>query len=65
MVADDTATEALVFGEHGVARGLPRDGIHLTSGTISVALSDRITALHEAAGQIHVSTPVLGSTAGG
>lgn len=60
MLANDAATEALVVGENGVAHGLPRGGIHLAMGTISIALADRLTELHEGKGQIHVGSPVLG-----
>ncbi len=60
MVADDAATEALVFGADGIAQGLPPDGVHLAMGTISAALADRITALHAERGQVHVAAPVLG-----
>jgi len=60
MLADDAATEALVFGPEGVAHGLPRGGIHLAMGTISAALAERLTETHAANGQVHVACPVLG-----
>ncbi len=60
MLADDAATEALVFGRDGVAQGLPPGGIHLAMGTISAALAERLTAEHTDRGQVHVACPVLG-----
>ncbi len=60
MLADDAATEALVFGPDGLANGLPRGGIHLAMGTISAALAERLTETHAANGQVHVGCPVLG-----
>jgi 3-hydroxyisobutyrate dehydrogenase-like beta-hydroxyacid dehydrogenase len=60
MLADDPAVEVLVCGKDGVADGLPRGATHLTTSTMSVALTDRLTDLHVAKGQIHVSAPVLG-----
>ena len=60
MVADDAATEALVFGPDGLTAGLPRGGIHLAMGTISAALAERLTAEHATRGQVHVACPVLG-----
>jgi 3-hydroxyisobutyrate dehydrogenase-like beta-hydroxyacid dehydrogenase len=60
MLADDPAVESLVFGEGGVLASLPRGGVHISCGTIGVALSDRLTAAHSAAGQEYVSCPVFG-----
>lgn len=60
MLADDAALESLVFGNGGILASLPRGGIHISSSTISVALSDRLTAAHSAAGQTFVSSPVFG-----
>lgn len=60
MLADDPATEALVLGANGIAHGLPRGGVHLAMGTVSVALADRMTEEHERRGQVHLGAPVLG-----
>jgi len=60
MVADDAALEALVFGESGILSSLRRDSIHVSLSTISVALSDRLSAEHAKAGQQFVAAPVFG-----
>jgi 3-hydroxyisobutyrate dehydrogenase-like beta-hydroxyacid dehydrogenase len=60
MLADDAALESQVFGDGGILASLPRGGVHVSCSTISVALSDRLTAAHSAAGQEFVSCPVFG-----
>jgi 3-hydroxyisobutyrate dehydrogenase-like beta-hydroxyacid dehydrogenase len=60
MLADDPALESVIFGETGVIRNLRPGGIHISSSTISVALSERLTAAHSKAGQHFVSAPVFG-----
>jgi 3-hydroxyisobutyrate dehydrogenase-like beta-hydroxyacid dehydrogenase len=60
MVADDAALEAVVFGENGVLGELPKHGVHISLSTISVALGDRLAAVHAQAGQQFVSAPVFG-----
>ena len=60
MVADDPALESQVFGDGGILASLPRGGVHISCSTISVALSDRLTAAHSGAGQEFVSCPVFG-----
>jgi 3-hydroxyisobutyrate dehydrogenase-like beta-hydroxyacid dehydrogenase len=69
MLADDAATEAVLFGNpesgdnQGFLDALPRDAIHVTLSTISVALARRITAAHQERGQHHVAAPVFGRPA--
>jgi 3-hydroxyisobutyrate dehydrogenase-like beta-hydroxyacid dehydrogenase len=70
MLADDAATEAVLFGSSGSdgARSgfldaLPAGAIHVTLSTISVALARRITAAHQERGQHHVAAPVFGRPA--
>jgi 3-hydroxyisobutyrate dehydrogenase-like beta-hydroxyacid dehydrogenase len=60
MLADDAALESQVFGDGGILASLPHGGVHVSCSTISVALSDRLTAAHSAAGQEFVSCPVFG-----
>jgi 3-hydroxyisobutyrate dehydrogenase-like beta-hydroxyacid dehydrogenase len=60
MVADDAALESQVFSDAGILASLPRGGVHISCSTVSVALSDRLTAAHSAAGQEFVSCPVFG-----
>jgi 3-hydroxyisobutyrate dehydrogenase-like beta-hydroxyacid dehydrogenase len=60
MVADDAALDPVVFGENGIFSALPAHGLHVGMGTISVALSKKLTAAHHAAGQAYVAAPVFG-----
>jgi len=60
MVADDAALEAVVFGTGGMAENLRKGAIHVSMSTISVALSQRLTATHAKAGQRYVAAPVFG-----
>ncbi len=60
MLADDAAVEGVVFGEHGMLASLAPAATHVSSSTISVDLSRRLTAAHDAAGQHYVAAPVFG-----
>ena len=60
MLADDPALEQVAFSDGGVLKSLPKGGIHVSLSTISVKLSDRLTAAHAQAGQVFVSAPVFG-----
>ena len=60
MLADDNAVERVVFGDGGVISSLPAGAIHISSSTISVALSARLEAAHAKAGQRFVAAPVFG-----
>jgi len=60
MVADDAAAEQVVFGDNGIAGALPQGATHLSSSTISTALSRRLEAEHKARGQGYLSIPVFG-----
>jgi 3-hydroxyisobutyrate dehydrogenase-like beta-hydroxyacid dehydrogenase len=60
MLADDGAVEGMVFGEGGVLQSLGKDTTHISMSTISVALSERLTAAHARAGQHFIVAPVFG-----
>lgn len=60
MLADDAALEAVAFGDEGILAGLSRGAVHVSSSTISVALSERLAAAHAAAKQGYVAAPVFG-----
>src|ERR1700687_3319537 len=60
MLGDDNAVESLVFGDAGVIRSLRPAAIHVSASTISVALSEKMTAEHLANGQRYISAPVFG-----
>src|SRR3989475_3674704 len=60
MLADDGAVEDAVFGEEGVIGSLGKGAIHVSMSTISVALSERLSAAHANAGQRFVAAPVFG-----
>lgn len=60
MLADDQAVEAVVFGDKGVLASLPAGALHISSSTISVALSERLAQAHAEAGQRYVVATVFG-----
>jgi 3-hydroxyisobutyrate dehydrogenase-like beta-hydroxyacid dehydrogenase len=60
MVSNDEALEAIVFGEGGVLQSLRRGATHISSSTISVDLSERLSDEHMRAGQRYLAAPVLG-----
>ena len=60
MLADDKAVESVVFGGSGLAEGLPKDAVHVSMSTISVALSEQLDLAHAERGQQFVAAPVFG-----
>ena len=60
MLANDDAVESVVLGKDGIVSSLPAGATHVSSSTISVALSERLTEAHAKAGQRFVSAPVFG-----
>jgi 3-hydroxyisobutyrate dehydrogenase-like beta-hydroxyacid dehydrogenase len=60
MLADDEAVEAVTFGNGGILASLRSGATHVSSSTISVALSERLTAAHAEADQGFVAAPVFG-----
>jgi 3-hydroxyisobutyrate dehydrogenase-like beta-hydroxyacid dehydrogenase len=60
MLSNDQAVEDVVFGKGGILDSLPQGAIHISSSTISVALSDRLADAHRDAGQRYVAATVLG-----
>src|ERR1700683_2054374 len=60
MLADDDALESIVFGTRGVLASLKKGAAHISSSTISVALSKRIAAAHADADQHYLAAPVFG-----
>jgi 3-hydroxyisobutyrate dehydrogenase-like beta-hydroxyacid dehydrogenase len=60
MLANDDAVSAVTFGDDGIIASLRPGTTHVSSSTISVALSERLTAAHAEAGQRFVAAPVFG-----
>lgn len=60
MLADDAATEEVIFGSGQALAALRPGAIHVCMATISVALAKRLTLAHREAGQVYVSAPVFG-----
>jgi 3-hydroxyisobutyrate dehydrogenase-like beta-hydroxyacid dehydrogenase len=60
MLADDAAVEGVVYGDRGILASLRKGAVHVSSSTISVALSGRLTDDHRGAGQRFVAAPVFG-----
>ena len=57
---DDHAHEEVLFGPEGILESLPAGALHISLSTISVALSERLTAEHARRGQLFVAAPVFG-----
>lgn len=60
MLADDPAVEDVSLGAGGLVASLRPGATHVSSSTISVALSERLAAAHAAAGQRYAAAPVFG-----
>jgi 3-hydroxyisobutyrate dehydrogenase-like beta-hydroxyacid dehydrogenase len=60
MLADDEAVDSVVQGRDGIIEHLSQGAIHISSSTISVALSQRLSEDHARAGQRFVAAPVFG-----
>jgi 3-hydroxyisobutyrate dehydrogenase-like beta-hydroxyacid dehydrogenase len=60
MLADDRALEEVTLGAGGILEALPQGAIHVSSGTVSVNLAQRLAQAHSSARRGFVSAPVFG-----
>jgi 3-hydroxyisobutyrate dehydrogenase-like beta-hydroxyacid dehydrogenase len=60
MLFDDAAHEEVLFGANGLMDALSPGALHISCSTISLALSERLTAEHARRGQQFVAAPVFG-----
>jgi 3-hydroxyisobutyrate dehydrogenase-like beta-hydroxyacid dehydrogenase len=60
MLANDAAVESVVLGREGILRSLRSGALHISSSTIGVALSERLSQEHSTHGQRYVAAPVFG-----
>lgn len=60
MLANDEAVQSVVFGPDGILASLPANALHISSSTISPALSQRLAEQHAKRGQGFVAAPVFG-----
>jgi len=60
MLFDDEAYEEVLFGSNGLMDALSPGALHISCSTISVALSERLTAEHARRGIDFVAAPVFG-----
>jgi 3-hydroxyisobutyrate dehydrogenase-like beta-hydroxyacid dehydrogenase len=60
MLFDDAAYEEVLFGANGLMDALEPGALHIACSTISVALSERLTAEHARRGIDYVAAPVFG-----
>jgi 3-hydroxyisobutyrate dehydrogenase-like beta-hydroxyacid dehydrogenase len=58
---DDAALEAVALGPEGLASILPPDAVHISTSTVSPALSRRVAEEHARHHQDYVAAPVLGN----
>ena len=60
MLFDDAANEEVLFGSNGLMDALEPGALHISCSTISVALSEKLTAEHARRGIDFVAAPVFG-----
>src|SRR4029077_20221526 len=60
MLFDDAAHEEVLFGPNGLMDALEPGALHIACSTISVALSEKLTAEHARRGHRFVAAPVFG-----
>jgi 3-hydroxyisobutyrate dehydrogenase-like beta-hydroxyacid dehydrogenase len=60
MLADDGAVEDVLLGHDGAMGALPPGAVHVGMSTISVQLSRRLVAEHQAKQQHYIAAPVFG-----
>ncbi len=60
MLFDDAAHEEVLFGPNGLMDALEPGALHIACSTITVALSERLTAEHTRRGIDFVAAPVFG-----
>ena len=60
MLFDDAAYEEVLFGANGLMDALEPGALHIACSTITVALSERLTAEHARRGIDFVAAPVFG-----
>lgn len=60
MLSDDHALSEVAFAQNGIASALKPGAAHISSSTISTALSRRLAEQHAANKQVYVSAPVFG-----
>lgn len=60
MLANDEAVTEIAFSKGGLIDSLAGGAVHISSSTISVALSQRLTDAHTRKGQLFVAAPVFG-----
>ena len=60
MLFDDAAHEEVLFGANGLMEAMSPGALHISCSTISVALSERLTAEHARRGIDFVAAPVFG-----
>lgn len=60
MLANDEAVTDIAFSKGGLIDSLAGGAVHISSSTISVALSQRLTDAHTRKGQLFVAAPVFG-----
>jgi 3-hydroxyisobutyrate dehydrogenase-like beta-hydroxyacid dehydrogenase len=60
MLANDRAVEEVMLGPGDALRSLPKNALHISMSTISVALSRRLWAAHRDSGKRYIAATVFG-----
>jgi putative dehydrogenase len=64
VVVNAAQTEAVLFGENGVAASMPEGTVFISSGTMDPAACRRLAARLESAGRLYRDAPISGGAAG-
>jgi 3-hydroxyisobutyrate dehydrogenase-like beta-hydroxyacid dehydrogenase len=59
-LANDHALETVALGGEGIAEGLAKGALHISTSTVSTGLAARLAGVHAGRGQAFVAAPVLG-----
>ncbi|HEY0330137.1 MAG TPA: L-threonate dehydrogenase [Rhodopseudomonas sp.] len=60
VVVNAAQTESILFGEDGVATGLPQDSVFVSSATMDPEIARRLAARLEASGRHYLDAPISG-----
>jgi L-threonate 2-dehydrogenase len=63
VVVNAAQTEAVLFGENGVASRMPEGTVFISSGTMDPAACRRLAARLESAGRLYLDAPTSGGAA--
>lgn len=60
IVSDDTALNEITKGDHGIARNLKEQGVHISVSTILPATAKELAGVHKQFNNYYIAAPVMG-----